>query len=250
VAVRTSKLIAYLAVAGVVAAGSFALPDAAGVAVRLAVGAAGVGTLVRAILVRRPSRSPGWWLVALSGTLAFVAAVLVATTSGIGSDQRLATVSQVVLEVGAMLALAAGLAVLGWRSPGSGRWDTLDTAIIATGAFLLAWVFYIDPMLARSSSSFATAVAVAVPAGALLIFALAVKIALGGAMSTWSGRILVLATAAALCVAGLTPDGWHSSYCSARRAWPLASRSSSTTVVAPPSRSCRAPACGCSSCWH
>ena len=66
-----------------------------------------------------------------------------------------------------MLALAAGLAVLGWRSPGSGRWDTLDTAIIATGAFLLAWVFYIDPMLAGSASNFATAVAIAVPAGAL-----------------------------------------------------------------------------------
>ncbi len=62
----TRRLGAYLAVMGVAAAGSFLLPDAAGGVARLAVAVAGIGCLVGAILVYRPSRRAGWWLVALS----------------------------------------------------------------------------------------------------------------------------------------------------------------------------------------
>ncbi len=198
----TGKLGTYIAAQGLVAAGSFLLPDPAGAVVRLSVGAAGIGVLVGAILVRRPRRQAGWWLIALSGSLTYGEALVIAATYGLGAGERLDTVPRLVLAISALLGLAAGLALLGWRSPGSGRWDTLDSAIVATGAFLLAWVLYIDPALVRSASSFATVVAILVPAGSLFVFAVAVKLAFGGALLTWSGRMLLLATVAGLCIAG------------------------------------------------
>jgi diguanylate cyclase (GGDEF)-like protein len=194
---ETRGLGTYLAIQGVAAAGSFLLPDPVGAALRLAVAAAGIGTLVAAVLLRRPRRPAGWWLIALSACLTYAAALAIVVKYGPGGGQLLASLSKLAVVVVALLSLAVGLAVLGWRSPG-GRWDALDTAIAATGAFLLTWVFYIDPNLARSASNFATVVAFAVPACSLLVFGMAVKLAFCGALSTWSGRILLLATAAGL----------------------------------------------------
>ena len=199
----TRRLAAYLAVVGGVAAGSFLLPGAAGAVVRLSVAAAGIGVLVRAILVHRPNRRAGWWLVALSGSLTYGDGVLIAAKYGLGAGQRVGTVAQLVVAILALLALAAGLAVLGWRTPGTGSLDILDVAIIGTSAFLLVWVFYINPTLVRSASPFATTVAVVIPAGSLLVFAMVVKLAFGGALSTWSGRLLLLAASVGLCVTGL-----------------------------------------------
>jgi hypothetical protein len=122
----------------VVAAGSFLLPDPVGAALRLSVTAAGIGTLVAAVLVRRPRRQAGWWLIALSGSLTYASALAIVVTYGPRTGQRVASLPELVLVLVAGLVLAVGLAVLGWGSKG-GRWDTLDTAITATGAFLLAW---------------------------------------------------------------------------------------------------------------
>ena len=199
----TAKLGTYLGILSVAAAGSFLLPDGPGAAVRLSLAAAAVGVLVAAILVRRPPRRTGWWLIAVSGSLTYAAALAIVAVYGPGTGQRVASLPQLVLVIVALLASAAGLAVLGWRSSANGRWDTLDTSITAAGAFLLAWVFFIDPTLARSASDFTTIVAVAIPAAALVVFAMAVKLAFGGALATWSGRMLLLATAAGLGTAGL-----------------------------------------------
>src|SRR6185369_11028806 len=120
----------------------------------------GVGALVGAVLVYRPSPRAGWWLIALSGLLTYGEAVVISATSGLGAGERLTTVAQLALAILALVALAAGLAVLGWRSPRSGWLNSLDVAIIATGAFLLAWVLYIDSTLTRSASGFGTITAI------------------------------------------------------------------------------------------
>jgi len=131
--------------------------------------------------------------------LTFPAAVAVAVADRLGRGEQLGGLWQFVLIILALFVLAAGLAVLGWRTVGSRGWDALDATMTALGAFLIAWVLYIDPTLSRTSSAFAALVATAVPAASLLVFAMAVKLAFGGAFSTWSGRMLLLASAAALC---------------------------------------------------
>jgi diguanylate cyclase (GGDEF)-like protein len=68
----------------------------------------------------------------------------------------------------------------------------------ALGAFLVAWVLYINPGLSRSTSAFASFAMITVPAASLIVFAVAVKLAFGGALFTWSGRMVLLASAAAL----------------------------------------------------
>lgn len=196
----TWRLGTYLAIQGVAGAGAFLLPDPAGAVLRFAVAAAGIGTLAATVLIRRPRRQAGWWLIVAGGCLTYAAGISLVVTFGPGSGQHLASLPKLVLVVAALLSLAVGLGVIGWRSAG-GKWDTLDTAITAAGAFLLIWVFYIDPNLARSASDFATVTAVAVPAAGLLVLAMAAKLAFAGALSTWSGRLLLLSTAAGLCSA-------------------------------------------------
>jgi diguanylate cyclase (GGDEF)-like protein len=204
------RLVGYLAGQGLVAAASFALPLAAGGAVRLGVGTFGILLLVGAILRRRPTRSAGWWLVALSGLLSVSAALIVAVTYGLGEAQRLGTDVRSMLAVPALVALAAGLLVLGWRTAGSRGWDSLDAAITALGVFLVAWVAYIDPTLSDSRSAYTTIVAVAITGASLMVVAFGVKLAFSGALATWSGRMVLLASAAGLCTAayiGFAPIG-------------------------------------------
>src|SRR5215470_10340246 len=141
------RLVGYLTVQFVVGAGSFALPVSAGRAVQLSVGAAGSLVLLAAVVVRRPTRPVGWWLLALSGALSLAVAVAVAVANGLGRGELMVSVTQFVLLILALLALAAGLVVLGWRTVGSRGWDALDATMTAIGAFLIAWVLYIDPAL-------------------------------------------------------------------------------------------------------
>jgi diguanylate cyclase (GGDEF)-like protein len=197
------KLVAYLAVAGAAAAGSFALPTPAGRALRFSIAAVAIGALIWAILRRHPQRPGGWWLVALNGGLSYGTAVLVAAAYGLGHEEGLDAVVQFVLVILALCALAAGLTVLTWRSSGRRGWDALDAFITALGAFLVAWGLYIDPTLVRSPSGFATLVAIAVPAASLFVFAMAANLAFGDGLSTWSGRMLLAATAAALSTSAL-----------------------------------------------
>jgi diguanylate cyclase len=197
------RLVAYLAIQGVIVAISYLLPVTAGGAVRLSVAIAGIGVLVWAVLVRRPSRRAGWLLVALSGLFALGQAVTIAALYGLGPGERVATVSQFALGLFSQLALAAGLVVLGWRSAGTRNWDALDTSMVAIGAFILLWTFYLDHAITSGSTSFATIIVIAVPATSLLIFAMAVKLAFGGVAATSSGRFLLVATAAGLGAVGL-----------------------------------------------
>jgi diguanylate cyclase (GGDEF)-like protein len=143
----------------------------------------------------------GWWLIALSGALSIAAAVEIAGVYGLGSGELLSSVGQFVLAILALFALAAGLGVLGWRTVGSRGWDTLDASVTALGAFLLAWILFVEPTLTRATSAFGALVGTALPVASLLVLALGVKLAFGGALSTWSGRLLLLASAATLCAA-------------------------------------------------
>src|SRR5262245_51758170 len=104
------RLVAYLAIAGVVAAGSFALPMSAGGVVRLSIATGGIVTLVVAVARRHPMRPLGWWLVALSGVLGFSVAIVVAVAYGQGHGEHLGRVLQFVLVILSLCGSAAGLA--------------------------------------------------------------------------------------------------------------------------------------------
>jgi diguanylate cyclase (GGDEF)-like protein len=195
------RLVGYLAVQGLVAAGSFALPPSAGGAVRLAVAAAGMLVLVGAIIWRRPARPVGWWSIASGGALPIAAAVMIAGMYGLGSGEVLRSVSQFVLAIVALFALAAGLGVLSWGTARRRGWDTLDALVTALGVFLVAWIVFVEPTLERASSAFGALVGTGIPVASLLVLALGVKLAFAGAWSTWSGRMLLLSSAAALCAA-------------------------------------------------
>jgi diguanylate cyclase (GGDEF)-like protein len=197
------RLVGYLAGLGVAAVGSFLLSPVVGGAVRLAIATIALVVLVSSVVLRRPRRGLGWWLIAMSAGLSYATGAVIGTINGLGAGERLAGVGELVLVILALFALAGGLAVLGWRTVGTRGWDGLDAAITALGVFLVAWVLYIDPTLATTSSGFAVVVATAIPAASLLVLAMAVKLALSGALSTWSGRLLLLATAAALSTSAL-----------------------------------------------
>jgi diguanylate cyclase (GGDEF)-like protein len=195
------RLVGYLSVQGLIAAGSFAVPSAARGYLRLAVAAAGLLVLVGAIVRRRPVRPLGWWLIALSGVFSIADAVVVAGGFGLMTGVLLRGVGQFVLASLALFTLAAGLGVLSWRTVGSRGWDTLDASVTALGVFLVAWILFVAPTLTRASSGFGAAVGTALPVASLLVLAFGVKLAFGGALSTWSGRMLLLLCTASLCIA-------------------------------------------------
>ena len=193
------RLFVYLAILGLIASRSFALPGSVGGVVRLSVATVGVAVLVGAVVLRRPKYRAGWWLVALSAVWSFPVVFGVVAVDG----GALSRVSQLVLVILGLVGLAAGLGVLGWESAGRRLWNALDASMTALGACLVGWVFFVEPSPARSLSADSASIATA----ALLVFALAMMLALGGAMSTWSGRMLLLASAVALCTSALVYFG-------------------------------------------
>jgi diguanylate cyclase (GGDEF)-like protein len=196
-------MVAYLAIQGVIAALSFLLPIVVGGAVRLCVAAAGIGTLVWGVARRRPRSRTGWWLIATGGLLIFGEAVTIAARYGLGHGERLASVADFVLGLLALVALAGGLALLIPGTASARGWHSLDTLMVAIGAFLLVWVLFLDSPITNLRSAFATVVGISVPAVALAVAAMAVRLAVGGALRTWSGRLLLLATTAWLVAAGV-----------------------------------------------
>jgi len=196
-------MVAYLAIQGVIAAFSFLLPIVAGGAVRLSVAAAGILTLVWGVVRRRPNGRAGWWIVAAGGLLILGDAVTIAARYGLGAGERIASVSDFVLGLLALAALAGGLAFLVPGTVTSRGWHALDTLMVAIAAFLLVWVLYFDTRVTAQTSISPTVVGIVVPLLSLLVAATAVRLALSGALRTWSGRLLLLATASWLVAAGL-----------------------------------------------
>src|SRR6185369_7358877 len=121
---------------------------------------------------------------------------------GPGAGERLASVSDFVLGLLGLAALAAGLARLVPGTATTRGWHALDTLMVSIGTFLLVWVVYLDPRVSTQRSNFATVVGIAVPVLSLLVALLGVRLAVSGALRTWSGRLLLLATAAWLVAAG------------------------------------------------
>jgi diguanylate cyclase len=199
----TRRMVAYLAIQGVVAAFSFALPIVVGGAVRLSVAGAGILTLLWGVARRRPRHRAGWWLISAGGVLIFGEAVTVAARYGLGAGERLESVADFILGLVALGALGAGLALLVPGTAGARGWHALDTLMVAVGVFLLVWVLYLDSPITDQTSNFATVVGISVPAFSLVVAVMAVRLAVGGALRKWSGRLLLSATTAWLVTAGL-----------------------------------------------
>jgi diguanylate cyclase (GGDEF)-like protein len=200
---RNRRVIAYLAMQGVIAALSFLLPIVAGGAVRFSVTAAGVLTLVGGVARRRPNHGVGWAFVAAGGLLVIGEVATVVSRYGLGHGEQLASVSDFVLGLLALAALGAGLALLVPGSARSRAWYALDSLMLAVAVFLLAWVLFLDKPITAETSVFATVAGISVPAVSIVVAVFAVRLALSGALRTWSGRLLLLATTAWLVTAGI-----------------------------------------------
>jgi len=93
---------------------------------------------------------------------------------------------------------AAGLLLLSRTTGRRGPVDALDATIIALATFLVLWGFAVNEVLTISPRT--ASIGVVLPFGALLAFAMAVKVALGGGLRDPATAVLVVIVAVALSV--------------------------------------------------
>jgi diguanylate cyclase (GGDEF)-like protein len=153
------------------------LPDLVQLALYHLIGLVAVGGIVAGVRLHRLPR-PLPWLLLAAGQLAFTLGdglwdlydrVLGASPSPSPAD---------ILYLSGYPLLAAGLAMLGRRrSAAAGSADLIDAAIVTIGASVVSWVFLIAPYAGDASLHVAErAVAIAYPAGDLLLLAMSAKL--------------------------------------------------------------------------
>lgn len=157
-----------------------------------AAAALGLAAGVAAMLARSPGRAWAWSLLLLGSALIVFGRVSTALAFEPLMIAGHVQASQIIF----YLVLAAGLVLVGGRSANRDLADTLDAAIVASGTFLLMWMFLLSGELSPNRYAFPTATAgpfaVAVLAGVLsrLLFVVERK--------TPSFRLLIAATVCAL----------------------------------------------------
>jgi len=92
--------------------------------------------------------------------------------------------------------LAVALALLARSNARPGRIDALDAMVVALACFLLLWVFVIQDRFMLGAK--VAPALVVLPAGALVVFALAVRLVLGGGLRDPAMALLVLVVAVLL----------------------------------------------------
>jgi diguanylate cyclase (GGDEF)-like protein len=157
----------------------------------------GVTALTIGIVLRRPARPSGWWLIVAGSFTLLVGHVAAATANGLSYAMASSEPVPPLLVATALALLAVGLAVLGRRSNGdAGEVDAIDAAMVAAGLVLLAWILIADvikPLAAGPTVSMFL-----VPLGVLAVLATAVKFAMSTGLRTASIALLALAMAALL----------------------------------------------------
>ena len=165
----------YLCVGAALVTAYFLLPyDPFGLLLWPAIGLSAVVATVLGVRWNRPSRPAAWYLFA-AGDLLYQLRDRVLHLSGPAPYFA----DLVYLSVYPLL-VAGLLLLIRQRRPGRDRASLLDATVIATGVGLLAWVFLIDPYVRDPELSLVDRlVSIAYPLGDLVLFAVAVRLAVG-----------------------------------------------------------------------
>jgi diguanylate cyclase (GGDEF)-like protein len=193
-----SALAVYLPVQLALLAGSIAThPPIRGLLSVLVV-VIGTVTFTVSVARRRPQPWSAWWLV-VAGAWAIIAEAL-SVSAVYGPAQELTITALVPTLIAAVPypLLAAGLFMLSRVTGRRGPVDALDATMLALATFLLFWAFFFDHAFMIGART--TAIAVLLPIGALLAFAMAVKVTLGGGLRDPATALLVVTVAVLLSV--------------------------------------------------
>ncbi|BBH71434.1 hypothetical protein ACTI_81190 [Actinoplanes sp. OR16] len=135
-----------------------------------------------------PQRRTGW-LVIISGlALSGLGDVQFAGYTARGMQAPFPSAADLLYLLG-HVAIAAGTAVLAARA---GRTAFIDSAVILTPFASLAWILVLEPMRSYGGTFAAAFVAVAAPAGTLVVVYCALALALGVELRTPGVRVLLL----------------------------------------------------------
>ncbi|HKT01957.1 MAG TPA: GGDEF domain-containing protein [Rugosimonospora sp.] len=159
----------------------------------LALAWSGAIAMTGRLLYARPRRAGALWLLALAevATAAGVAVLLLLDPASPGPED-------VLFVLGNLCEIAAMVWLVRLRIPGHDRESMLDATVIACGFALLCWVFLVKPARLAAGSETGALIGMAYPVMDLFVFALLVRMLLGGGLRSPAMRLIALAQMAFL----------------------------------------------------
>lgn len=198
---------AYLTLATALVLVGLTVPAVGTGTVRNVLTAAGALALAAGVWWRQPAVATGWWLVVAGAVLGTVVSILASAPTGhLGVPDDWTTIW---LFVCALTLLAVGLLALGRLGGRAEAADALDATMVSLATFLVLFSLVIHPVLPLNAAT--VTAAIVMPLGALLVFAMAVRVVLAVGLPTVSLRLLLAAIAAlvatvvSVLVPALTP---------------------------------------------
>jgi diguanylate cyclase len=169
---------------------NYVAPHPANGVIRIVIVSAGTAVFTVGVATRRPQPLAGWSFVAAGAVFELASALAVTAVYGFRPGIDISALVPVVLAGMVLPLYAVGLILLSRVSPYGGVADMVDAVMVAVGGFLLVWTFLVEPAL--TTSGFNAEGAVVYLVGALVVFAIAIKLVFGGGLGDRSVRLLLL----------------------------------------------------------
>jgi signal transduction histidine kinase len=142
------------------------------------IGLSSVVAIVLGVRLFRPSRAVAWYLLAL-GQLAFVAGDVVWSVLEVAGEVPFPSAADVAYLSGYPFVAAGALALVGSGRSKAERTALLDAGIVAVGAGLLSWVFFVGPQVDDGALGLlGLGAAAAYPLGDVLVLSVVARLAL------------------------------------------------------------------------
>lgn len=184
----------YLALDALLLTGMILAPDALTFVFRTAISVVAVAAIAVGVVCQRPAVPEGWWLLA-AGTAATAGAATARAASLLSGSPPGPDVTLVqVLFLLSLILFVAGLARLVRLGGGASATDTLDAFLVALATFLVIYWLVIGSITAASGASLLARVVY--PLGAIVLFTMAVLVALSVGIPTVSIGLLLVSMAA------------------------------------------------------
>jgi diguanylate cyclase (GGDEF)-like protein len=180
----------FLAVEVVLTGLGLSLPGLSGSVADHLLGVIGAAVFTTSVVVRRPSPLVGWLFLAAGAWVVVACTFAVTATFGLRTNIHLTALAPLVLTALVYPLMAIGLAMLSRAAPRASPADILDAAMAALAAFLLLWAFAIAPCIGRHPMTVLAAAAYVL--AIVVIFTLAVKLAIAGGMRDPATRLVIL----------------------------------------------------------
>ncbi|MGZ4386359.1 MAG: EAL domain-containing protein [Gaiellaceae bacterium] len=156
-----------------------------------AIGASMVMAIGAGLWLNRPRARGTWCLFGLGGAFFVAGDIATAVYTWDGSDAPFPATQDVLYLIAYPLLLAALIRLVAARSSARNWTSLVDSAVLATAAALLTWVFLVAPSLRDSgATSVSEAVSLAYPAFDLLLLAVAIRIIFGAGRRRFSPLLL------------------------------------------------------------